>query len=73
MSTIYTLYAASALYVATAAVCCYLQVARLSPEEQALFDADSLYEQDWKKIVVDSNAVMLMSGTHISDQDNHLN
>jgi len=36
-------------------------VATKSPEEKALEDAESLWEPDWKKIMVDSNAVLLMS------------
>ena len=38
--------------------------------ETAEEDADSLFEPDWKKIVVDSNAVLLMSGNHDNDNDN---
>ena len=33
-----------------------------SPEEEAEFAAESLWEPDWKKMLVDSNAVILMSG-----------
>ena len=35
---------------------------RRTPEEEAEFAAESLWEPDWKKILVDSNAVLLMSG-----------
>jgi hypothetical protein len=33
-----------------------------TPEEEAVVAAESLWEPDWKKILVDSNAVLLMSG-----------
>jgi hypothetical protein len=33
-----------------------------TPEEEAEVAAESLWEPDWKKILVDSNAVLLMSG-----------
>ncbi len=39
--------------------------------ETAEEDADSLIEPDWKKIVVDSNAVLLMSGNHNNDNYNY--
>jgi len=37
------------------------KVTKKTPEEDALDAADFLYEPDWKKTVVDANAVVLMS------------
>ena len=34
-----------------------------SPEEMALEAAESLWEPEWKKNMVDANAVLLMAGT----------
>ena len=39
----------------------YLQVVKKTPEEEALESADFLYEPEWKKTLVDANAVLLMS------------
>ena len=39
-----------------------LKMEKRSPEEEAEFAAESLWEPDWKKMLVDSNAVILMSG-----------
>ena len=50
---------------------CLTQVVLKTASETAEEDADSLIEPDWKKIVVDSNAVLLMSGNHNNDNYNY--
>lgn len=37
------------------------QIQKKTPEEEAEIAAESLWEPDWKKLLVDSNAVLLMS------------
>lgn len=37
------------------------QIEKITPEEEAELAAESLWEPDWKKILVDANAVLLMS------------